>query len=191
MLSNFRASLEDCHDGGKSENIVNCGERRGIKKVAVIPVKGNYLFCMWSDGKYLMETSPQKLIIWVWMWRYVIIYSWRWNTSHTFGVVLIMPSKAEQSLMGCQTFNRSLSESVLQLPTFAEVLQNKTSVWQQISAVPRLERTIVSNDQVWLPESKEWKNWVSHSQAGTSYRVATIVFPSPSSLLYPFCALFL
>lgn len=54
----------------------------------------------------------------------------------------------------------------------------------------RLERTIVSNDQVWLLESKEWKNWVSHSQAGTSYRVATIVFPSPSSLLYPFCAFF-
>lgn len=55
-----------------------------------------------------------------------------------------MPSKAEQSLMGCQTFNRSLSESVLQLRTFAEVLQNKTSAWLQMSAVPSLERTILS-----------------------------------------------
>lgn len=89
-------------------------------------------------------TNRQKLIIWVWMWKYVIIYSWRWNTSHTFGVVLIMPSKAEQSLMGCQTFNRSLSELVLQLPTFAEVLQNKTSAWQQLSAVPRLARTTLT-----------------------------------------------
>lgn len=82
-----------------------------------------------------------------------------------------MPSKAEQSLMGCQTFNRSLSELVLQLPTFAEVLQNKTSAWQQLSAVPRLARTALTetimtekhkcDSHLWkslVEESKEWKN---------------------------------
>lgn len=73
-----------------------------------------------------------------------------------------MSSQAEQSLMGCQTFNRSLSESILQLPTFAKILQNKTSAWQQIPAVPRLERTILSRGMTEKhncdSQNQEWMN---------------------------------